>query len=207
MKRFTLLFAALLLAAGSFASAAQAQSSSDADSDDIRRLLEERDRQIKNVLGDKESFTDEQRDKLMDLINGVINFQAMGRTALGPHWQDLSPAQRDTFATVFSRIVRRQSLSDLNVYRSDVTYEQIDVTGDSAYVLTTTVYKDVPTKVEYTLGYDDEADAWKAHDIILDDVSTAEGYARSFQNVVRRHGFSVLMKSLRNKLNKINKNS
>lgn len=202
MKRAILYVAFMLILLGGIAAPAQAQSQ---DRQAIRQLLEQRDRQIKQVLGDEDKkLTPAQRAKLKRLINGVIDFRAMAQTALGPHWDGLSSAKRDTFVSVFSEIVRAQSLSDVNVYRSDVTYDKIDVEGDSAYVVTTTVYKDVPTKVEYVLGYDEEEDAWRAHDIILDDVSTAQGYARSFQTVVRKRGFGALMKSLRKKLDKTN---
>lgn len=165
---------------------------------EARRFLEQRDREIKNVLGDRETFTDEQREQLKRVINGGIDFTAMGRAALGPFWADPAPAQREEFVDVFSRIVRNQSLSDLDVYRSVVTYENITANDTMAYVTTTTVYKDIPTKVEYVLGR--TGPQWQVRDIILDDVSTAEGYARSFQSVVRKRGFDSLMNSLRKKL-------
>lgn len=181
---------------------ATAQTATDQErAKEVRKLLEERDREIKRLLGDKETFTDAQRDQLKNVINAGIDFQAMGRAALGPFWQKITADQRKQFVDVFSEIVRNQSLSNLDVYRSKVTYKDITVTGDSAHVVTTTVYKDVPTEVEYTLGHSN--DAWRVHDIILDDVSTAEGYARSFQTVVRKRGFDALMQSLNKKLEKM----
>ena len=152
----------------------------------------------RDVLGDRETFTDAQREQLKRVINDGIDFTAMGRAALGPFWADPAPAQREEFVDVFSRIVRNQSLSDLDVYRSVVTYGNITANDTMAYVTTTTVYKDIPAKVEYVLGR--TGPQWQVRDIILDDVSTAEGYARSFQSVVRKRGFDSLMNSLRKKL-------
>ncbi len=165
----------------------------------IRQLLEQRDREIKQLLGSHETLSDAQQERLKDLINGVIDFQAMGRLTLGSYWDGLTPDQRAEFIEVFSEIVRTQSLSDLDVYRARVTYETIDVVGDSAYVRTTTIYKDVPVEVAYVLGYTDEH-GWQAHDIILDGVSTVDGYARSFQTMIRKRGFDALMERLRKKL-------
>lgn len=169
---------------------------------EVRKLLEERDREIKNVLGDKKTFTDAQRAKLKDVVNQGIDFEGMGRRALGDFWNETTPAQRKDFVDVFSEIVRAQSLSNLDVYRSKVTYKDVTVNGASANVLTTTVYKDVPTEVSYVMGLKDGE--WMVQDIILDDVSTAEGYARSFQTVIRKKGFDALMTSLNKKLEKIN---
>lgn len=172
----------------------------------IRQLLEQRDREIKQLLGDKATFTAQQRDQLKDLINGVIDFRAMGRLALGPYWDDLTAAQRTEFVDIFSEIVRSQSLSDLDVYRSKVTYDAIEVEGDSAFVRTTTVYKEVPAQVAYVLGYTDEH-GWQAHDIILDEVSTVDGYARSFQTMIRKRGFETLMDRLQKKLDSMETSS
>lgn len=174
--------------------------------EDVRALLEQRDHEIKQVLGTGDTFTNQQREQLKDLVNGVIDFRAMSEAALGSAWESLSDAQREEFVEVFSEIVRTQSLADLEIYRAPVTYEEINVTGDSAYVLTTTVYKEVPAKVEYILGYTPEA-GWQAHDIILDDVSTVESYARSFQSVIRKRGFDALMASLHKKLDSLETSS
>lgn len=189
-------FFLVLLLAALFAvqDSAQAQSRSD----EVRRFLEQRDREIKNVLGDRETFTDEQREQLKRVINNGIDFTAMGRAALGPFWADTAPDAQQEFVDVFSQIVRNQSLSDLDAYRSVVTYENIAAGDETAHVTTTTVYKDIPMKVEYVLGRTNEQ--WQVQDIILDDVSTADGYARSFQAVVRKRGFDSLMNSLRKKL-------
>ncbi len=168
---------------------------------EIRQMLEQRDQQIKTILQGDTSFTVQQREELKTLINGVIDFRAMGRQALGPFWSDLSNEQRAEFVDVFQTIVRAQSLSDLEVYNSQVTYDQIDVEGDSAFVQTTTDYKGTSANVEYVLQREDGQ--WLAQDIIIDDVSTAQSYARSFQTVVRKNGFDALMQSLRKKRDQI----
>ena len=142
-------------------------------------------------------MTPEQREQLRNLVNGGIDFAAMGETALGRHWADLTQAQRDEFIAVFSDVVRAQSLADLDAYRARVTYEAITVDGQTALVVTSTEHKDVTVKVEYALAYHD--DQWWVQDIVLDDVSTADGYARSFRRVILKKGFDALMKSLRKK--------
>lgn len=189
-----LLTAFLLLSVGTTPARAQGES---ATTDEIRQMLENRDQQIKSILKGTDDYTAEQRAELKELINGVIDFRVMGQRALGAHWEDLSDKQRDEFVSVFRDVVRAQSMSDLGVYNSKVTYDQIEVHDDSAFVRTRTKYEGRTTPVEYVLERRDEA--WRAEDIIVDGVSTAEGYARSFQTVVRQRGFETLMKSLRKK--------
>jgi len=191
------LLGALLLLGSAVPAAAQGQSTAQ----DIRTMLEERDQQIKSILKGADDYTTEQRQELKTLINGVIDFRAMGQTALGPFWDDLTEEQQTEFVDVFREVVRAQSLSDLEVYNSQVTFDQIEVEDDSAFVRTTTTYQGSKTPVEYVLEQQDGT--WMAEDIIVDGVSTAEGYARSFQNVVRKRGFDALMTSLKKKRDQV----
>jgi phospholipid transport system substrate-binding protein len=161
----------------------------------IRQLLEQRDRQIKSALGTQTTFTDAQRDRLKALINDAIDFEAMGRFALGDNWNELSAQQRSDYVAVFSDVVRAQSLSNLDIYRSSVRYDDISVEGDRARVKTTTTYRNIATPVAYDLHR--KGGEWLVTDIILDGTSTAQGYANSFQRVYRRSGFDRLMASLR----------
>ncbi len=194
-----------LLAAGLLAVPARAQSIDRAAAQQIRAMMEQRDRDlkaaIKPLLDSPKRATAQQRKKVEDLINDPIDFREMGRRALGPFWKDLSAAQRNEFVDVFSTIVRSQSLADLDIYNSKVSYETISVVGDSAYVKTLTTYQDRQAAVEYILGRHDQA--WWVYDLILDEVGTVEGYARSFQSVVRKKGFEALMKSLYKKRDKV----
>ena len=192
----------VLLLGGLIAMPAAAQPN---DSQAIRTMLQQRDRDLKQavrpLLANPQAATAAQRQRVADLINGVINFEEMSRQALGPFWKDLSAAQRADFVAVFTDIVRAQSLADLDIYNATVTYDAVRVVGDSAYVRTTTVYQDKPAKVEYYLGQ--QGEAWLVHNVVLDDVGTVEGYQRSFQSVIRKRGFDVLMQSLRKKQAKL----
>ncbi len=162
----------------------------------IQEMLERRDADIKAVLkaGDLDA---DKKEKLKDLINGAIDFEAMSAAALGRHWTPLSEEQRTHFVTVFGDIVRSQSVADLEVYQSSVTYGDIVVEDGTALVNTTITYKNAPTPVVYKLVSRDNS--WWVSDIILKDVSTVGGYARSFQSVVRKKGFDELMSKLEKK--------
>lgn len=169
--------------------------------DDIRVMLEARDVDIKALVGTDDDISDEAREDLRSVINDVIDFRAMGEGALGRHWSKLTAEQQDEFVETFAKIIRNQSLASLSVYRADVAYGEITVSDAKARVVTTTTYKDVPTEVIYELRFTGKE--WLATDIILDEVSTVRGYARSFQSVIRKKGFDELMAKLRKKLIKV----
>ncbi|TDI72774.1 MAG: ABC transporter substrate-binding protein [Bacteroidetes bacterium] len=181
-------------------SIAQGQSSDELSGDAlaIRTMLEDRDRSIKSILGSSDQITPDQREQLRGLVNDVIDFRAMGEGALGRYWSKISEEQQTEFVDVFSQIVRLHSLADTDVYRSGVVYNNVTVNGDEALVHTTTTYKSIATPVDYTLHK--TAAGWLATDIILDEVSTVKGYARSFQSVIRKKGFDDLMVRLNKRL-------
>ena len=196
--KFCLVFslAAVLFIGVSSTSAVFAQDSA------ILELLKQRDKEIKSLIGDKKEFSEGQKEELQTLINGVIDFEQMGKDALGKEWDTITPEQQAEFVKVFSEIVKGRSLSDLEIYRLEVEYEQVTVEGDEARVQTKTIYKEQPMKVEYDMGF--RSDEWRVDDIILDGVSTTEGYARSFQTYIRKRGFDALMQNLHKRLEKMN---
>ncbi len=194
-----------LFVIGLFAIPAQAQS----QEQQIRAMMQKRDREIKQaikpLIDNPKTATEQQRQHAASLINDQIDFEEMGRQALGKYWADLTQAQRADFVDVFGTIVRAQSLGDLNAYNADVTYDQIKVDGDKAYVKTTASIEDKKLTVGYMLWRKDGL--WWLYDIILDGVGTVEGYAISFQSFIRKRGFDKFMNSLYKKRDKIQASS
>lgn len=191
MKNFILLSLSLILVIGSSQNV-QAQT----PSTEIQNMLEERDQEIKTLLGPKGSeYTDQQRNKLKDIINGVIDFKAMAIYALGDTYSTLDEATQVEFVELFATIVRDQSLNKLDIYRADVSYKSIDVNADKARVETLAVLDEVRTPLYYTMKKEDGE--WVITDMIIDDVSTAESYNKQFQRIINKRGFDALMSSLR----------
>lgn len=162
---------------------------------EIRQMLEDRDEEIKELLGPKgTSYTQEQRDELKEIINGVIDFRSMASYALDDTFNEISSEQREEFVSLFSTIVRDQSLNRLDIYRAEVTYEDITVDGDKARVQTIAQLENVRTPVNYDM--ERQNGQWMITDMEIDDVSTARSYHRQFQNIIRQRGFDALMSSL-----------
>lgn len=166
------------------------------DADSIKMMLEERDEEIKTILGPEGSeYTDEQRETLKAIINGVIDFEAMSRTALDDTFDEISEESRVEFVDLFSTIIRDNSLTKLDIYRATVTYNDISINGDEALVQTMAELDEVRTPVEYKMKW--KGGEWVITDMSIDDVYTAESYNRQFQRIIARRGFDALMDSLR----------
>lgn len=165
-------------------------------SDEIRAMLNERDAEIKELLGPSDSeYTQEQRDDLKDIINDVIYYRAMAQFALGNTYDEIPEEQREEFVSLFSTIIRDNSLNRLDIYRADVSYNSIQVDDDQAFIETIAELEDVRTAVDYQMRKIDGN--WMITDMTIDSVSTAESYNRQFQSIIRQRGFDALLQSLR----------
>src|SRR6056297_1517410 len=164
--------------------------------EEIKQILESRDNEIKELLGPSgNDFSQEQRDRLKDIINGVIYYPAMAEVALGETYNEIEDETREEFVDLFATMIRDNSLNRLDIYRADVNYNDISVNGDVATVNTTAQLEDVRTSVDYRMEvFDNE---WRITDMSIDDVSTAESYNRQFQSIIRKRGFDALLESLR----------
>lgn len=164
--------------------------------EEIKLLLEQRDEQVKTLLGPKGSeYSDEQRAEIKDIINGVIDFESMAKYALEDTYDTLSTEIQTEFVDLFATIVRDQSLNKLDIYRAEVTYNSITVDGNEAMVKTFAELDDIRTPVDYTMVL--KGEEWVITDLILDEVSTAESYNRQFQRIIKRKGFESLLSTLR----------
>lgn len=164
----------------------------------IKQLMEERDQEIKTLLGPEGTeYTQQQRQELKDIINGVINYSAMAEYALQDTWGEISEEERREFIDLFSTIIRDQSLNKLDIYRSEVTYRSIDINGNDAVVNTMATRQNVRTPVIYEMHYNTDGGQWVVTNFSIDDVSTADSYRRQFQDIIRKEGFDSLMETLR----------
>ena len=164
--------------------------------EDVRELMESRDLQIKQLLGAEGSeYSSKQRDELKDIINGIIDFTEMAKTALEVTYDTISVEDRTEFVQLFSSIIRDQSLANLDIYRASVSYERIDGTTDSMYIETLAEWDNIRTPVHYIMSKN--SGEWRIEDMSIDDVFTAESYNRQFQRIIRSRGFDYLMTTLR----------
>tara|TARA_R100001143_G_scaffold63545_1_gene71655 strand:+ start:69538 stop:70137 length:600 start_codon:yes stop_codon:yes gene_type:complete len=165
-------------------------------SEEIRAMLNERDAEIKELLGPGDiEYTQAQRDELKDIINDVIYYRAMAQVALGNTYNEISEEDREEFVSLFSTIIRDNSLNRLDIYRAEVAYTNIQVNDDQAFIETTAELEDVRTAVDYNMRKIDGN--WMITDMTIDSVSTAESYNRQFQSIIRQRGFDALLQSLR----------
>ena len=162
---------------------------------DIRQLLDDRDEEIKELLGPRGTeYSQDQRDRLKNIINDIIDYSAMAREALGDTYNEISDEQKEEFTSLFATIIRDNSLNRLDIYRATVTYNAINIDNGQAVVRTTAELENVRTSVDYEMEFSEGS--WFITDMTIDDVSTVDSYNRQFQSIIRQRGFDALLQSL-----------
>ena len=159
-------------------------------------VLKKRDIQIKNIVNTSDSLDSATREKLSLLVNEIIDFEEMSKQALGDTYNEITKEKRTEFVEVFSSIVRDQSLKNLKIYKAQVTYDNVNVVSDTVHVVTTAKIDEVTTPVSYVM-INKQDRGWVVIDMAVDNVSTVDGYRRSFQRNISRKGFDSLLSSLK----------
>ena len=169
------------------------------DQEEILSLLKSRDSSIKDVLGSGDGpYSETQKEELKVLINDIMDFMEMSKVALSRYWESLDEAQKTGFVRDFSELVKRSSVKKLDIFHAVIEYKDVRMDGEKAFVHTVAIYKRTRTNVDYNLLK--RNDKWYVIDFSIDGVSTADSYRRSFQRIMRKHGFPGLMERLKKKL-------
>jgi len=185
-----------ILAAGAMAFAA--------NPGDPVAIIKKKDAELQKMLRDKEavgSADSKKTARLKTLINGIFDFEELGKRALGPDtWKTMTPDQQKRFVKAFREMVENASVKKLEVYQSDSsTYEAPQISEGKASVTAHVWNKGTESVVTYKLLAEDTT--WKAWDLIIDDLSTARNYGEQFKKILQTSNVDGLIAKLEKKAN------
>ena len=191
-RALSFLVAGLLLCTGLAFSATATTAATGAPSDPVQKIRTQ-DLELQKLLRDKGAAAHTARIKV--LINGIFDFEELGRRALGTaNWNKMTAAQKPRFVKAFKSMVENSSVKRLEAYTSDSTrYAPADINGDRAVVKARVFSKGTESQVEYKLLL--KSGEWRAWDLVIDDLSTAGNYGDQFRpsaSAATLHQFSLV---------------
>jgi phospholipid transport system substrate-binding protein len=192
MRALTILVAlALLLGAGPAWAASPTET------------LREYTESVQKVLDDPALKTDERRSErraaVRKLAAEAFDVQETARRALGPHWQQRSPAEREEFVQLFADLLEQTYIAKIDLYggeRLRFTDERVD--GDSAVVRAKVTTKQ-GTEVPVEGRMHRKADRWLLYDVAIENISLVANYRAQFDRIIRTQSYAELVKRLRNR--------
>jgi len=139
------------------------------------------------------------REEVRRVANQLFDFEETARRALGQHWQQRTPAEREEFVKLFSDLLEAAYVGKIDLYQGEkITYVSETVEGDQATVKTRIATKqgtDVP--VDYRLLR--ENDGWRVYDVVVEGVSLVGNYRTQFNKIIQTSSYEDLVKRMRAK--------
>jgi phospholipid transport system substrate-binding protein len=158
--------------------------------------------QILNVLQDKQTPQQARARKVIEIVNGRLDFSAMARSSLGYNWKKLTPDQQQQFVPLFTAFMEDAYISKISNYSGQkVQYVgQTSVGNGDAEVKTVVMPADAsqqPIRINYMLSQ--TSGDWKVYDVTVDDISITANYRNQFNHMINEQGFDALMSAMRDK--------
>jgi phospholipid transport system substrate-binding protein len=158
---------------------------------------------VQKVLDDPalkaEDRRHERRAAVRKLASEAFDVQETARRALGPHWQQRTPAEREEFVQLFADLLEQTYISKIDLYggeRLKFTDERVD--GDSAVVRAKVLTRH-GTEVPVEGRMHRRADRWLIYDVTIENISLIANYRAQFDRIIRTSSYADLVKRLRNR--------
>lgn len=156
--------------------------------------------ELKTALCEREcgaGLTQEQSGRISHIIGERVNFPEMARLALGEHWRQRTPEERQEFVPLFRKLLEVSHLRDLFTH-----------TGmEQRYVAESVIEKDktvVESLVETGAGNLPinyfllrHGTAWKIYDLGVDGVRLSHIYWAQYDKVISTSSYGDLVQRLR----------
>jgi phospholipid transport system substrate-binding protein len=139
----------------------------------------------------------ERRAAVRKIAVEVFDVQETARRALGPHWRERTPQQRDEFVQLFADLLEQTYISKIDLFggeRLRFTDEKVD--GDHAVVRAKVLTKqsaDVPVEARMLR----RGDRWLIYDVLIENISLIGNYRAQFDRIIRTSSYEELVKRLR----------
>jgi phospholipid transport system substrate-binding protein len=154
---------------------------------------------LSQTSGATAETAERRRAEIRRAADTLFDFPEMSRRALGRHWADRTPVEREEFTALFTDLIARSYIGKIDRYAGEaITYVSERVDGDQASVRSQVVTaKGSQIPVEYRLRRAN--DAWTAYDVLIENVSLVGTYRSQFDRIIRAESFANLLRRLREK--------
>lgn len=143
--------------------------------------------------------SERRRAEIRRAADTLFDFPDMSRRALGRHWTDRTPAEREEFTRLFTDLIARTYIGKIDRYAGEsISYLGERVDGAEASVRSRVVTaKGSQIPVEYRLHRVNEE--WSAYDVLIENVSLVGTYRSQFERIIKAESFADLLRRLREK--------
>jgi phospholipid transport system substrate-binding protein len=193
LKRFSMpmLFGFMMALAGAVFAAGNATESVRTSVDAIIGIL-------KDAALDKPA----KREKIRAVIAERFDFRAMSQRTLATNWKKASSEEQRQFVALFAELIQNTYIGRVEAYTNEtVNYPGEKITDDRAVVDTLIVTSSTEIPVTYKLYLKDGQ--WLVYDVNIEGVSLISNFRTSYQEIVKREGFTGLLTRMEEKVREL----
>lgn len=157
--------------------------------------------QVTSLLHEPES-ADRDR-KVAQVLDSMIDYDALAKRSLAGHWDDLSAAQRKEFSGLLKQLVQRsyqkniQGILDWNVEYLSEEPADPGVTVHTRATSKTNPRAD-PVTIDYALA--ERSGSYRVDDIVTEGSSLVGNYKNQFNRILQKDGYDALIRRMRQKI-------
>jgi len=141
----------------------------------------------------------DRRAAVRKVAEEVFDIQETAKRALGPHWQQRTPAEREEFTQLFADLMESTYIARIDEYGSEkIRYTGEKVDGDTAIVQTRVLTKK-GTEAPVDARMIRRGDKWYIYDVMIEGVSLVGNYRTQFDRIIRSSSYAELVKRLRDR--------
>jgi phospholipid transport system substrate-binding protein len=184
--RLIALLAVLVLALASDAWAGQ-------PTDQLRAYTD----QVLKVLQNPALSLPERREAVKHLAEEVFEVSETAKRALGPHWLERTPAEREEFVKLFANLLEQTYIARIGEFGGEkLRYVSEQIDGDRAIVRARIMTKN-GTEVPVESRLLQKETRWLIYDILVENLSLISNYRSQFDRVIRTTSYEELVKRLK----------
>lgn len=177
------------------ATGAGAQSTATGPTEELRRYTD----RILEVLRRPGLSPASRRAAVRDLAIEVFDVEEAAKRALGVHWPQRTPAEREEFVRLFRDLLEQTYVARIDEYGGErLRYVNEQIEGDTATVRAVIVTKaglEVPVEARLL-----NKGRWLIYDIRIESVGLIANYRAQFDRVIRTSSYEDLVRRLKSRI-------
>lgn len=141
----------------------------------------------------------ERKKKVEEIADGLFDFREMASRTLADNWQQRTPAQKDRFENLFSRLVKQRYIGKIDSYSGqEVVFKKEIVKGKKAMIYSLVIDNNNEIPIDYKLIQ--KNDKWYVYDLKIENISLVANYRSSFYGIIKKDGYDALIQRLEEKV-------
>jgi phospholipid transport system substrate-binding protein len=139
----------------------------------------------------------DRRAAVRKVAEEVFDLSETAKRALGPHWNQRTPAEREEFTQLFAELLEGTYIARIDEYGGErIRYTSEKIDGDNAVVqarITTKKGSEAPVEARMIR----RNDKWYIYDVLIENVSLIANYRAQFDKIIRTSSYGELVKRLK----------